>query len=298
MSNSTTVQKINKELEVLQKEINRFQATVEYLNNAKNIVESSKEQLLLSENSFLHNVRELVKSYDSLMQMRQSLEGWSLKIDSIDFPTRLTNIEQQVSETINSIDNIRRETIDELRVASATIVSADFDGKFQELTSVVQLVVDSNHHLASTILNLEIEDSLKRFEQLASIEISRTLKEIRISQNKHYEQIRSIIQNMEFSARMDVVDTNLFSVVNRIQVLQGKIDSFERIFHSRIKEFGEIQKDTASENKQELNMKIDLVLSSISLLENKILILEASRKISNYVIWFLIATSIVVGLIF
>lgn len=119
------VQQINAELTELQKELAKFKDTVDYLNGAKAAVKDAVIKVNHSEAHFNKKVEELKVAYDSIIRLKGDLESMFEKIDSVDFPSRLTAIEIAVNSTVTSLDDTKVKTINELQIASKTILDAD-----------------------------------------------------------------------------------------------------------------------------------------------------------------------------
>ena len=107
----TLVNQVENELQKLVQELNSFKSTVEYLDTAKTSVKESLDSVKNVEENFTNRINEIKKTYNSFLKLEESIYSFINKIQSIDFPQRLDNIEVTVKSTIDQLDNIKKETL-------------------------------------------------------------------------------------------------------------------------------------------------------------------------------------------
>ena len=159
------IQKINTELYSLQKELEQFKSTVEYLNGAKSVVKDAVIKVNHSEAHFNQKVEELKNTYTAFIKLTDSVSAAVSKIDAINFPERLDSIEKTINETISYLNETRKATLDELQKASEIITKADFDGRFKKLQSSIEASIKSNDEFAKSIEKQKLPEKIDNLEK-------------------------------------------------------------------------------------------------------------------------------------
>lgn len=271
------VQQINAELEILQKELVQFKSTVDYLNNAKATVNVALQSVNQSQEHFDKKVEELKSSYSAFIRLTDSVSEVVAKIETINFPERLDSIEKSVKETISHLNETRKDTIEELQIASQIITEADFEGRFKKLQSSIDLSVDSNRHLALSIEKEQLGAKIEEFERLVSKRIHESYKEV-IKNTEHITtEIAKSIHDLNLPIRIDKLDANITGILTAIQSVQIRIDGIERNIIDRLKDIAEYQKETRN--------VLQTSLSSIANSQEKAI---KKQQISTYITWTLI----------
>ena len=283
------VQQINTELAELQKELAKFKDTVDYLNGAKSAVKDAVVKVNHSEAHFNKKVEELKSTYNSIIGLSESVSSVMKKLDTINFPERLDNIEKTVKLTIVSLDETKKQTIGEVQKASETIIKADFDKKFKELRDVVNEVVKSSDKLSSTIEKQQLGEKVTEFEKGVSKRIQESYKEIEKNTKQISTDSAKAISDLNLPIRIDKLDANIAGILTAIQNLQGRLDLVERNFSDKLKDSGDKQKSALSELSKDVNAKIQSALGAISSLEQKMLSIEKSQKNRTIITWVLLA---------
>lgn len=225
------VQQINAELTELQKELANFKNTVDYLNSAKIAVKDAVVKVNHSEAHFNKKVEELKSTYNTIIDLSESVSSVMKKLDTINFPERLDNIEKTVRQTIVSLDETKKQTIGEVQKASEAIIKADFDKKFKELRDVVNEAVKSSDKLSSTIENQQLGEKVTEVEKGVSKRIQESYNEIeknRLSDLSTLETIEShVIANNKFLAKFQ--DYTLPDLDEKITFLNNEFnDQFSK----------------------------------------------------------------------
>lgn len=273
------VQQINTELAELQKELAKFKDTVDYLNGAKSAVKDAVVKVNHSEAHFNKKVTELKEAYDSIIKLKGKLEFMFEKIDSVDFPARLTAIENAVNVTISSLDDTKVQTVNELRIASRTILDADFKGEFSKLQSLVEQVIEESKRSTQEVKAFEIE---------VTSSIKETFKEVEKNTKRIASESAKTITDLNIPIRVDKLDANITGVLGGIQNLQGRLDLVERNFSDELKDSIDRQKLALSELNQDVNSRIQSTLGAVSNLENKLVAFENSQNNKTIITWVIL----------
>lgn len=287
------VQQINAELTELQKELAKFKDTVDYLNGAKAAVKDAVVKVNHSEAHFNKKVEELKSTYSSIIGLSETASSVMTKLDTINFPERLDNIEKTVKLTIVSLDETKKQTISEVQKASETIIKADFDKKFKELRDLVNEAVKSSDKLATTIEKQQLGEKVAEFEKGVSKRIQESNKEIEKNTKQISTDSAKAISDLNLPIRIDKLDANISGILTAIQNLQGRLDLVERNFSDKLKDNGDNQKTALGDLSKDVNAKIQSALSAITGLENKILEIEKNQKNKTIITWVLLAAGFV-----
>jgi hypothetical protein len=282
------VQQINAELTELQKELAKFKDTVDYLNGAKSAVKDAVVKVNHSEAHFNKKVEELKSTYNSIIGLSESVSSVMNKLDTINFPERLDNIEKTVKLTIVSLDETKKQTISEVQKASETIIKADFDNKFKELRDVVNEAVKSSDKLSSTIEKQQLGEKVSEFEKGISKRIQESYKEIEKNTKQISTDSAKAISDLNLPIRIDKLDANIAGILTAIQNLQGRLDLVERNFSDKLRDSSDSQKMALSELNKDVNLKIESILGVISNLEKKLVAFENSQNNKIIITWVIL----------
>lgn len=274
------VQQINTELEALKNKLSEFKTTVTYLNNAKENVTGAIETLNGSEKHFDKKVEELKSTYNSFIKLTDTVSEVISKIDTINFPERLDSIEATVKETIKQLDDIKKETLEELQKASEAISKADFDGKFDNLQKEISISVKSNNELSEAIEKQKIGEKIEEFERLISKRIHESYKEVTKNTNDIATNTTKTILDLNLPIRIDKLDANISGILIAIQNVQGRLDIVEGNIGVKIK-------DSAD--------KHAVLLSNLN---KELLVLAKKQQTNTYITWTLIIISLIVIFLF
>lgn len=283
------VQQINAELTELQKELANFKNTVDYLNSAKIAVNDAVNTVNRSELHFSNKIEELKNTYNSIINLDKTVDKVMGKIDSINFPERLDNIETAVNQTIESLDQTKKDTIEEVQKASETIIKADFDKKFKELRDVVNEAVRSSDNLSETIEKQQLGEKITEFEKGVSKRIQESYKVIEKNTLQISTDSAKAISDLNLPIRVDKLDANISGILTAIQNLQGRLDLVERNFSDKLKDSSDKQKLASIDLSKDVNTKIQSVLVVISSIEQKMLDIDKSQKYRTIITWVILA---------
>lgn len=238
---NAVVQQINAEMEELQKQLSQFKSSVEYLNNAKSQVSKAVDAVNRAEDNFNHQVKELKDTYNSFIQLSDAVGAVIQKIDTVNFPERLDNIQATVKDTIKNLNEIKEATITEVQKAANAITQADFDGRFSKLQSGIDTSVKSNQELADGIHKMKIPEKIDEFEKTVTKRISESYKEIEKNTRQIADDTSKVILNLNLPVRIDKLDANIAGISSAIQNVQGRLDLVESNVKDRLRESSDKQ---------------------------------------------------------
>lgn len=243
---NAVVQQINAEMEELQKQLSQFKSSVEYLNNAKYQVSKAVDAVNKAEDNFNQRVKELKDTYHSFIQLSDAVWAVIQKIDTVNFPDRLDNIQATVKDTIKNLNEIKEATITEVQKAANAITQADFDGRFSKLQNGIDTSVKSNQELADGIHKMKIPEKIDEFEKTITKRISESYKEIEKNTKQIADDTSKAILNLNLPIRIDKLDANIAGISSAIQNVQGRLDLVESNVKERLREASDKQVQSLS----------------------------------------------------
>lgn len=280
------VQQITAELETLQKELGQFKATVEYLNGAKTHVSEAVQTVNQAETNFKIKIEELKNTYNSIISLSDSVTQIIAKIDTINFPERLDNIEKSVKETIANLNETKNVTIGELQKASEIITKADFDGRFTKLQDAIEISVSTNEALANSIEKQNLPGKIDDFGKNINNKLEASIVDLKNRTNQIAAETAKSIHDLNLPIRIDKLDATISGILAAIQNVQGRIESFERNIGDKLNEANENQSATLS-NFQEK------VIQNLSDTKKELNISAKRQQKNTYITWILIIIGII-----
>lgn len=281
------VQQINTELESLQKELEQFKSKVEYLNVAESHVKKAVQTVNHAEAHFNKKVEELKNTYDSFIKLTESVSKVISKIDTINFPERLDNIEKTVKETIAYLNETRKATLDELQKASEIIVKADFDGRFKKLQNTIEASVISNEALAKTIEKQKLPEKIDGFEKSVNKKLETSFSELQKNTKQIATETAKTILDLNLPVRIDKLDANIAGILSAIQNVQGRIESVERNISDKLKEAAEKQAISIAKFQEKIKQ-------SISTVQTEMFSYAKKQQTNTYITWIIIAIGFII----
>ena len=224
---NTVVQQINAEMEELQKQLSQFKSSVEYLNNAKTNVTKAVDAVHKAEENFNQRAEELMGAYHSLLRLGDAVGGLIQKIDTVNFPERLDNIQSTIGGTFRILNEVKDATINEVRKAADAITKADFEGKFSNLQNEIDSSVKSNQAISDRLENMKIPERIDAFEITISNRVSEGYKEIEKNTRQIADTTGRAILDLNLPIRIDKLDANIAGILSSIQNVQGRLDLVE-----------------------------------------------------------------------
>ena len=215
------------ELATLENELKDFKTAVGYLKEAKVNVQSAVDAVNKAESYHLDNLSSIEKAYARLNMVIETVDSLSVKIEKVDFPTRLTSIEENLRQVVKSIDETTKSTLIQLKEASESIAKADFDNKFKKLDNVVNTSISEAKNAVndtqklSAVQSEKLEDQINRLEEFV--------------QRNGKEQI-SFFTSLNLESKFQKLDTSVVSTVASVQNIQGRVDLVERSIKDKLTE--------------------------------------------------------------
>ncbi len=284
---NAVLQQINAEMEELQKQLSHFKSSVEYLNNAKSNVSKAVDTVNKAEENFNQRIKELKDTYQSFIQLSDAVWAVIQKIDTVNFPERLDNIQTTVKDTIKNLTDIKEATITEVQKAANAITQADFEGKFSKLQSGIDTSVKSNQELADGIHKMKLSEKIDEFEKTVTKRISETYKEIESNTKKIADDTSKAILNLNLPIRIDKLEANIAGISSAIQNVQGRLDIVESNVKDKLREATEKQVQT-------LNTFQEKMMKAIESLNNENIKIQKNQQVMSIITIALIVISFLV----
>src|SRR5688572_10900750 len=100
---ASILNQVASELSELQGQLNQFKSSVEYLNSAKGSVSDAIHAVLQAEDYHMRKLHEIEAVYNIFRGVVDTVQQLSSKIDSVNFPERLTSINDGVYQIIKEV---------------------------------------------------------------------------------------------------------------------------------------------------------------------------------------------------
>lgn len=275
------VQKVNEELEVLQKELGQFRSTIEYLNSAKTNVKEAVNTVNQAEANFEKKIVELKNTYTAFIKLTDSVTAVITKIDTINFPERLDSIETTVKETISFLDETRKATLEELQKASETITQANFEGKFNNLESLISKSVQSSDTLTQYISKLKLAEKIEKLEKTVEEKLENSFTKIEKNTKKIADDTSKSIYDLNLPVKIDKLDANVSGIITSVQNVQSRLESVERNISDKLKDETEKQISSLSTFQENINHKFETLIQELKTTSKK-------QQTNTYITWGLI----------
>jgi len=166
MANSI-LNKVTEELSALELELTSFKNSVAYLNDAKRNVESAVNSVSDAEKYHLEKLSKINDAYEKYDALSNTVKELTAKIEGVDFPSRLTNIENSMSQLMKELNIITDTTLKEIKLASEVISKTDFENHFSSLHTGIQLLNSESSNNAKQI-GLKIDKDKNELERRMS----------------------------------------------------------------------------------------------------------------------------------
>ncbi len=261
------ISEVNDELTSLRSKINDFQSITLYLDNAKNVAKDSIDSIKNTDKSLQNRVDELKDTYEAFLLLEETVSELISKISDINFPDRLDNIETKVTDTIKHLDDTKKETLIELKSASETIISADFQGQFSKLNKEIEKSVNSSQKLADKIEDQKLPKKIDELEKGVTEHLKNSIEKLEKVTNKIAENVLKTVQDLNLPLRIDKLDTTISSILTGVQQVQNRIESLENNIKDKLIELQTKQVEELSSIKNLFFKKIkrQSILSGINL---------------------------------
>jgi hypothetical protein len=226
MANSI-LNELESELKTLEGELSQFKSAVDYLNGAKDKLTGAITAVNKAENYHLENLARIENVYANLNVAVESVKGLTNEIKTVDFPTRLTSIDENLKGVISSIDQSTKSTLAELKKASGAITQVDFEAKFQKLDHIVNTSVSETRNILLS----------SQKESKAQIEmIEKGLRSINDLINKTAQEQKLFFTSLKLEAKFETLEIAIGTANAAAQNIQGRLDMVERNLKERIED--------------------------------------------------------------
>ena len=219
--------------------------------------------------------------------MSNAVDAVIQKIDKVNFPERLDNIEATVRDTVRNLDEIKEATITEVQKAAHAITQADFNGRFSELQSGIDTSVRSNQELADGIHKMKIPHKIDEFEKTVSKRISESYKEIERNTKQIANDTSKAILSLNLPIRIDKLDANIAGISSGIQNVQSRLDLVETNIKDRLRE-------ATDKQVQALNSFQDKMITSLEKYNNDNIKLHKNQQMFAFITIAFIVVSFLV----
>lgn len=216
------------ELEQLQQELERFRTTTEYLNGAHAQVEEAVRTVQEAEQHFDRRVTELRDTYHSFIKLSESAEALFMKIDRIDFPARLSQIESASGESVRQVMSIRESAVMEMAAFAEQLKTADIGGHLDRLEASLEVTAKSNFELIVTINGQQLPEKMTGLERTVTKRMEETHREIGKYIQKSFDELIRIISGLQMAARMDRLDQGIAEIPHRIREIEDRLEDFRK----------------------------------------------------------------------
>jgi membrane-bound lytic murein transglycosylase len=213
------VEQIQAELEKLSNELESLSSTASYLTGAKEIASLAKESLIEAEGHFKANTQELNKSLTKLTDFKAELDNLISKINAVDFPERLTSIENNVQETINFFEQTKNQTLNELKKASTAIEKADFEGKFSKLSDEINKSVKANQEILDSLEKQNLPNKITNLQKETSQSLDKSLIDFKKETEDLKEKIFADFISLNITGTIDILTTKVSDLKKEISAL-------------------------------------------------------------------------------
>jgi len=202
------VEQISAELENLHNELGNFKSNVEYLTQAKQHVKEAVNTVNYAEENFNKRIKDLKNTYNSFMNLSDSVTAIIVKLETVNFPERLDSIEHTIQDTISILNETKESTLYELKQASKIITEADFDGRFKKLQASITSSVEANQNLANSIENQKLPDKIDDFQKSINNKLETSIKEFQKNIRTIASESTKVIQALNLPDKIDKLENN------------------------------------------------------------------------------------------
>jgi len=225
---------VSAELEELQGQLKQFKSSVEYLNSAKENVRDAVHTVHQAENFHLQKLKEIEVVYSALSSVIGMVEQLSTKIDSVNFPERLTSIDNRVGLVIKEINESSKATLEELKTASQAITKADFQGRFKKLEELTNTSMSANRN--------HLDEGLLKSKETTE-KIKGSIREMGADINMKLNEQITTLNTLNLPQRFEKLESVIAGVLSIVNSVQNRIDNMERNIADRLKDLADRQKE-------------------------------------------------------
>jgi hypothetical protein len=329
--------KLHQQLEQLQPAISHIEAArsvteqaktlpplqKQFLDNLKKSDEEHKEGLT---NIFQQKIERLSANHQQITKTTEDLQqvisgkvqkiadlitnitSFYVRVEQIDFPERLSNIESTVKQSVIQIEESRKVMADEVGRLNDNIGQVDFQGDFKELKTIVQKTADDNANYIKVFKDENIASKLevlsKKIVQIPgqidvakvdlSSQISTTIEKSKVSVHNKIENLTAEFQKADHLAKFSKIQTGIDEL--RDKYLEW-IDLFKRL---QLQERLDLLSNQLVDQKQQFDSFSELMIKQANALDQK---LDHQHKLLHgkmtlFMIIVVMATILILTMIF
>lgn len=263
---TTVLNKIADELAELEQELHKFKSSVEYINSAKDSLNTAIQSVTQAENYHLEKLEKIEKAYEGHNKIVADVSLLSEKINTVDFPARLTSIDEGLADVINGIEHSTKTTLDELKKAAEVITKANFDGRFNNLNTIINNTATKTE-ATSTLL--------KNQNEIQTRDIKESFRVLKQNAEQLSQDQKSFIEKLNLPLKFEKLESSVSGIMAAIQAVQSRLDSVERNVTDKMRDLIDKQKELqtsmqanvdASVKKQQICFYITWVIIIVGLI--------------------------------
>lgn len=278
---TSVINKIADELAELEQQLHKFKSSVEYINAAKESLTNAIGAVTEAENYHLQKLGKIEEVYDSHNKIVEDVKRLSESINLVDFPKRLTSIDNGLTEVINGIDRSTKTALDEVKKAAEVITKANFEGRFNNLNTVINDT--ANKTQAATTL-------FKNQNEITVREINESLRVTRQHAEQMAQDQRAFFEKLNLPLKFEKLENSVSGIMLTIQSVQSRLDSVERNISDRLKDITDRQKESfENAEKSQEKTREDL--------KNTTETMAKKQQLFTYITWGLIIAASAIFLV-
>jgi prefoldin subunit 5 len=232
MANSI-LNKVTAELMTLEAELSSFRSSVTYLNDAKNNVETAINAVSDAEKYHLEKLSKVNEAYAKFESLSLTVKHLTEKIEGVDFPKRLSIIENSLNQLMKELTLITDTTLNEIRIASAAISKTDFENHFSSLHKGIELLNNESASNAKQI-GFKIDKDKNELEKRMSNSFTTV--------NASFESLLKTVSNVQYTiseikVSLEGIKNTNREILDKLLIIQK--EQFDRI-NIRINKFQNI----------------------------------------------------------
>lgn len=174
-----TISQIEETLNDFQKELQEFKTLIEYLNGAKDTVEIAVGTNKIAVSELVNRGEQLKHIFVGYEKLIEKSTNLSQKIDEINFPERLTQIEKSIESALSQFEGAHGSAINELKSASDILAKAEISTHLDNLRDLTERNIANNTQIVDRIEHLNLQKQIKEFEIQLSKQVTSLISELK-----------------------------------------------------------------------------------------------------------------------
>lgn len=193
-----TINQIDASISELEQELNNLKSVIDYLNSAKSTVSNSIQISNKAVSELETKAQALKSTYNVYADLTEKTEELRNRIEGINFPERLTNIETSIANTTERLDSGYDNAIDRLHAASETLEKANIAGHLEKLNELTNKNIANNSEIVGKIEGLSLGSKIANFETRLTKRHGDLMTEIK---NETYASISDLSDTIKSSRK-------------------------------------------------------------------------------------------------